>query len=136
MERKSIYFEGHLVVAAIRVLEHRIGSPPAMDQISELLRYSSEQTAYIIRRLGEEGIIRQVEGAFGGRWTVSEYLKLEELPQDFTEPTQLDHALQKFQAEKNRMALKVEAIKEQQALKKKDLFAEIEKKMKKDITKK
>jgi DNA-binding Lrp family transcriptional regulator len=136
MERKSIYFEGHLVVAAIRILEHRGGSPPALDQICELLKYSSEQAAYIIRRLGEDGIIKQVEGVFDGRWTVADHLKLEELPQDSAEPTQLDHALQKFQAEKNKMALKVEAIKEQQALKKKDLFAELEKKIKKDIAKK
>ena len=135
MERKSIFFEGHLVVAAIRVLEHRNGSPPALDQISDLLGFSSEQTAYIIHRLNEESIIKQVEGAFDGRWTVADYIQLEELPQDSTEPTQLDHALQKFQAEKNKMAQKVEAIREQQALKKKDLFAEIEKKIKKDILK-
>ena len=75
------------------------------------------------------------KGAFAGRWTVAEHLKLEALPRESKEPTQLDHALQKFQAEKNKMAQKIEAIKEQQALKKKDLFAEIEKKIKKDISK-
>ena len=107
-----------------------------MDQISKMLKYSSEQTAYIIRILEENGrILKKVEGAFEGRWTVDDFLKLEELPKDITEPTQLDSALQKFQAEKNKMAKKIEAIKEQQALKKKDLFAEIEKKLKKDIAK-
>lgn len=136
MERKSIFGEGHLFVAALRVLEHRTGAPPTLDQIREMLGFGAEQTALISRRLMEEGIVAQVEGAFDGRWLVVNYLKLEELPRDATEPTQLDHALKKFQSEKNKMAQKVETIKEQQALKKKDLFAEIEKKLKKDISKK
>ena len=124
------------MVAAMRILEYRNGYPPSMDQLAEMLGFSSEQTAYLIRRLTEEDIIRPVEGAFGGRWSVAEYLKLEDLPRDSAEPTQLDNALQKFQAEKNKMAQKIETIKEQQALKKKDLFAELEKKIKKDISKK
>lgn len=136
MERKSIFSEGHLVVAAIRILEFRNGSPPSSDQIGEMLGLSSEQTAYIIRRLNEASIIEQVKGAFGDRWTTADYLQLENLPRDTAEPTQLDNALEKFQSEKNKMAKKVEAIKEQQALKKKDLFAEIEQKLKKDISKK
>ena len=136
MKRKSIYAEGHLVVAAIRILEFRHGSPPTADQIAEMLGFLSEQNAYLIHRLNEEGIIQPVEGAFDDRWTLGEYLKLEDLPRDAAQPTQLDHALEKFQSEKNKMAQKVEAIKEQQALKKKDLFAEIEQKLKKDISKK
>lgn len=136
MERKSIFNEGHLVVAAIRIREFRSGSPPSSDQIAEMLNMSAEQTAYIIRRLSEEGIIELVESAFGDRWTTADYLKLEDLSRDAAEPTQLDHALEKFQSEKNKMAQKVEAIKEQQAAKKKDLFAEIEQKLKKDISKK
>ena len=135
MERKSIFYEGHLVVAAIRILEFRSGSPPSTDQIGEMLGLSSEPATYIIRRLSEEGIIEQVESAFGDRWTTADYTKLEDLPRDTSEPTQLDHALEKFQSEKNKMAQKVEAIKEQQALKKKDLFAEIEQKLKKKIVK-
>lgn len=133
MANKSIFLEGHLLVAAIRVLEHRHGAPPTLDLIYEILGLGPEQAALICRRLLEEGIIRQVEGAFDGRWTVADYQKLETLPRDSTEPTQLDHALKRFQSEKNKMTLKVESIKEQQALKKKDLFAEIEKRLKKDI---
>ena len=135
MEKMSIYEKGHLTVATVRILEYCNGSPPSMDQITAMLKFSSEQTAYIIRNLEENGILKKVEGAFEGRWTVDDFLKLEDLPKDISEPTQLDSALQKFQAEKNKMAKKIEAIKEQQALKKKDLFAEIEKKLKKDITK-
>ena len=47
----------------------------------------------------------------------------------------MDEALKQFKAEKNKIALKVESIKEQQAKKQKDLFSEIEKKLKKDLNK-
>ena len=134
MEGKNQYQEGHLFVAAVRVLEHRHGAPPTVDQIAEMLKFSTEQTGWICRRLHQSGIIRLVEGAFGDRWGVEDHLKLEELPRD-TESSQLDEALKQFKAEKNKIALKVESIKEQQAKKQKDLFSEIEKKLKKDLSK-
>jgi DNA-binding Lrp family transcriptional regulator len=135
MEGKNQYQEGHLFVAAVRVLEHRRGAPPTLDQIAELLKFSVEQTGWISRRLQEAGIIKLVEGAFEDRWGIEDYLKLEDLPKDM-ETSQLDEALKQFKAEKNKIALKVESIKEQQAKKQKDLFSEIEKKLKKDLSKK
>jgi DNA-binding Lrp family transcriptional regulator len=134
MEGKNQYQEGHLFVAAVRVLEHHHGAPPTLEQIAEMLKFSSEQTGWICRRLQEAGIVRVVEGAFGDRWGIEDHIKLEALPRD-TEPSQLDEALKQFKAEKNKIAQKVESIKEQQAKKQKDLFSEIEKKLKKDLNK-
>jgi hypothetical protein len=134
MKKKSIYEEGHLFVAAIRVLEHLNNAPPSLDQIAQHLRFSAEQTGLISRRLKEADIIEQVEGAFGQRWTVRDHIKLEALSRD-TKSTQLDDELKKFQSERQKLAAKVESIKEQQEKKKKDLFADIEKKLKKDLAK-
>lgn len=134
MERKNQYVEGHLFVAAIRILEHRHGAPPTLDLIADMLKFSNEQTGWISRRLMESGIIKIVEGAFGDRWGIDDHLKLEDLPRE-SESSQLDEALKQFKAEKNKIALKVESIKEQQAKKQKDLFSEIEKKLKKDLHK-
>jgi len=133
-QSKSLYDEGHLFVAAIRLLEHRNNTPPSLVQISELLGISNEQTGLICRRLTENGIIAQVEGAFSDRWVVADHLKLETLPK-VTEVSELDNALKKFQSERDKLAQKIESIKEQQAKKKKDIFADIEKKLKKDLTK-
>lgn len=132
MKNKSSYEEGHLFVAALRVLEHQNNTPPDMKQISQLLKLSNEQTSLICRRLLELGIVEQVEGAFGDRWSVADHLKLEELPRDVT-ASQLDNEIKKFQSERNKLAEKVASIKEQQEQKKKDLFADIEKKLKKDL---
>jgi hypothetical protein len=134
MESKSLYYEGHLFVAAIRILERRHGAPPALDQISEMLQFSAEQTGLISRRLRDAGIVGQVEGAFDDRWVVADHLCLEQLPRE-VEVSELDNALKKFQSERNKLASKVESIKEQQAQKKKELFAGLEKKLKKDLGK-
>jgi hypothetical protein len=134
MESKSLYHEGHLFVAAIRILERRHGAPPALDQISELLQFSAELTGLISRRLRDAGIVDQVEGAFDDRWVVGDHLRLEQLPRE-VEVSELDNALKKFQSERNKLASKVESIKEQQAQKKKELFAGLEKKLKKDLGK-
>jgi DNA-binding Lrp family transcriptional regulator len=135
MEGKNQYQEGHLLVAAIRILEHIHGAPPTLDQISEMLKFSPEQTGWIARRLQEAGIIRIVESAFGDRWGIEDHLKLEDLPRT-SESSQMDQALKQFKADREKIAQKVESFKEQQAKKQKELFSEIEKKLKKDLSKK
>jgi hypothetical protein len=134
MDRKSLYVEGHLFVAAIRILENQNGAPPALAQIAKIIGVSIEQTGLISRRLREAGIVDQVEGAYDNRWIVADHLKLEGLPRD-VEASQLDSALKKFQSERSQMTQKIESIKQQQAQKQKDLFADIEKKLKKDLSK-
>jgi DNA-binding Lrp family transcriptional regulator len=134
MQGKNQYQEGHLFVSAVRILEHRHGAPPTLEQIAEMLKFSGEQTGWISRRLLNAGIVKIVEGAFGERWGIEDHLKLEDLPRE-SESSQMDEALRQFKAEKNKIALKVESIKEQQAKKQKDLFSEIEKKLKKDLEK-
>ena len=131
-ESKNPYREGHLFVAAIRILEHKNGAPPELKEISELLGFSAEQTGLISRRLQEHGIVKIVESAFGDRWGIEDHLAVEELPKE-TAASQMDEALERFKAEKSKMAQKIESIKEQQAKKQKDLFSEIEKKLQKDL---
>jgi hypothetical protein len=100
-----------------------------------MLKFSPEQTGWLARRLQEAGIIRVVESAFGDRWGVEDHLKLEELPRT-AESSQMDQALKQFKADREKIAQKVESFKEQQAQKQRELFSEIEKKLKKDLAKK
>jgi hypothetical protein len=129
------YLEGHLFVAAIRIVEHQTGSPPELKEISKLLHFSNEQTGLISRRLQEAGIVKVVESAFGNRWGVADHLAIENLPKDAT-TSQMDEALKQFKAEKSKMDEKIESFKVQQAKKQKDLFSELEKQLKKDLSKK
>lgn len=132
MKTRDPYTEGHVFVAAVRICEHRDDTPPSLQQIAELAGFAKDQASLLSRRLEEKGIIRTVDSAFGIRWAVADHLALEDLPRS-NQPSQLDQALQTFQKEKGKMAQKIESIQAQQARKKKDLFADIEKKLKKDL---
>jgi DNA-binding transcriptional regulator GbsR (MarR family) len=134
MSDKSAYAEGHLIVAAIRVHDHLNDSPPDLGEICTCLELSREKVGQLIRRLGKLGIISAVESAYGQRYAITDHLKLEELPRS-AEPSKLDEEIQRFKSERSKMEQKVESIKSQQAQKKKDLFAEIEKKLKKNLNK-
>ena len=132
---KDLYTAAHLFVAAIRVCEHQMSSPPTIDDISKTLAMSLERSNYVCRKLKELGVIDSVEGSYGNRLFVQDHLKIEEIPRDADE-TQLDEELQKFKKSQKALTEKIETIQAQQAKKKKDLFAEMEKKLKQELEKK
>jgi len=134
MTEKSAYTDGHLIVAAIRIHDHLNDAPPSLGEICASLNLSREKVGQFIRRLEKRDIIRPVESAYGQRYAIADHLKLEELPRS-AEPSKLDEEIQKFKSERNKMEKKVESIQSQQAQKQKDLFAEIEKKLKKNLRK-
>ena len=63
MLKKDLYTQGHLVVSAIRVLEHRTGKPPTVEDICQMLLLSLEQGHLLCKRLHEAGVIDREEGA-------------------------------------------------------------------------
>ena len=137
MEEKGqdLYTAAHLFVAAIRVHEHQMNAPPTIDDISKILVMSLERSNYICRKLKELEIIDSVEGSYGNRLFVRDHLKIEEIPRD-ADGTQLDEELQKFKDSQKALTEKIETIQAKQAQKKKDLFAEMEKKLKQELDKK
>ena len=132
---KDLYTAAHLFVAAIRVCEHQMTSPPTIGDISKILAMSLERSNYVCRKLEELGIIESVEGSYGNRLFVRDHLRIEDIPRDANE-TQLDEELQKFKDSQKALTEKIETIQAQQAKKKKDLFAEMEKKLKQELDKK
>ena len=71
--------EAHLLVAAIRVLEHQHKRPPAVDEIAALLGFSKEFTGHLVRVLEPLGIVHAIKSAFDVRVEVREYTRIEEL---------------------------------------------------------
>ena len=130
MAAASLYDQGHLVVAAIRVLEHQKGVPPSVDDINRCLSLSAEQSSRICNRLQEAGVIEVVKGAYGTRAFVRDYLRLEDLPKS-EESAKLADEVKKFQESRKGMEEKIAAFKAQQEEKKKSMFAELDKKLKK-----
>jgi hypothetical protein len=137
METKDQYSQAHLVVSAIRVLDHQQSAPPSIEEVCRMLRYTLEQGYMICRKLKESDIIEIVEGTFGTRLSIKDHTALEQIPRGIQE-SHLDKELRAFQtSRKDRSKEKeIESFKAKQEEKKKTLFAEIEKKLKGGIDQK
>ena len=91
--------DGHLVVAAIRVLAHRDGTPPALDAVAELLGMPPEALRVKLIELQRRGIVAQVESAYALHLEVRDHLALEDLEPE-AQTTAIDDALDDFDRRK------------------------------------
>ncbi len=130
MKPTDIYTQSHLIVAAIRILENKLTTPPSVEQVCEAISLSLEQGNRICNRLKDLEIIDITSGAFGTRLFIVDHLKIEELPRGET-GSSMEAELRKFQDSQKGLEAKVETIKAEQDKKKKDLFADIEAQFKK-----
>ena len=132
MSNNHLYKNAHLIVSAIRILEHKHSGQPTIDEVCEELSYSLEQGYLICRKLKELDIINIVEGSSGVRIFVNNYLNIEQIPIDKKEST-LEEELSKFRNNKKEIEEKVVSIQTKHANRKKDLFDEIQRKFKKGV---
>ena len=114
MDESTLYSDAHLIVASVRVLTHRNHTPPSIENVSEELAFSSEKSNFLCKKLKTMGVIDVVEGAFGTRLFVQDHLKLEE----------------RFKDSRKNFSKKIESFQAEKAKKQKDLFAELDKKLK------
>ena len=131
----DLYKNAHLIVSAVRVLEHQTGTAPSIEKVCRTLSFSLEQGNLIIRKLCELDVLEMMDGAFGTRLFIKNHIALENISRD-QQVDRLQQELEKFQSSRREQSQKIESFKAQQAEKKKNLFAEIEKKLKKDLEKK
>ena len=134
-QKKDLYSNAHLFVAAIRVCEHQNSTPPSLTEICNMLSLSVEKGNFLCRKLHEMGIIELVQGSYGDRLFIRDHLKLEDIPRGEID-SRLEEELKKFQDSQKAFSQKIESFRSQQAQKKKDLFAEMEKKLKDEMGKK
>ena len=101
MEVKAGYEEGHLVVAAIRVLSHQhSGKPPTVEEISKLLQISYEWCGVLVAALDRAGAVLCLTGPFETRVEVLDHTALEDLPRADSAAT-VDQELKEFSAKKD-----------------------------------
>lgn len=135
MNHANLYSSAHLIVAAIRILEHRNSSPPSVENVCDTLSVSLEQGNLLFRKLEELEIIEVVEGPYGTRLFVRNHVMIEEIPKD-SKKSGIEEEIKQFQNTKKDYTKKIESFQAKQAEKQKNLFAELEKKMKKDLSNK
>ena len=125
MVHKPCYEDGHLIIAAARVLSHKADKPPTPDGIAELLGLAPDFVRNLVAALGEEGILKIVENPFEIRVEVKDCTKLEDLPKESEGPSIQDE-LDEFVKRKK---------KEVEATKKMFTVDEMEKKKKEKLSK-
>ena len=129
MDKKDLYDNCHLLVAAIRVLSHQNKFPPSVDSLGTALSFSLEECHYLCRKLEKMGVIDIVEGAFGTKLFIKNHMELESIPLD-EKDTKLKDDIEKFITTKKDYTKEIESIKAEKEKKKKNLFAEIDEKLK------
>jgi hypothetical protein len=134
-KKTNLYYQSHLMVAAIRVFEHLNSRPPTVDDACRVINFSTEQGHFICRKLQEIDVIKAVEGSYGTRLFIDDHLKLEDLPRE-APGNKLEDELKKFQDTQKSFSRKIESFQAQQKQKKRDLFTEMEKKLKEELEKK
>ena len=137
MQDKKIdfYHEAHLFVAAIRIFEHLNLRPPNLDELCRIINFSIERGNFISHKLEDLGIIEAIAGSYGARLYVSDHLKIEDIPRGDPGAKMADE-LKKFQDSQKAFSQKIETLQAEQKQKKKDRFADMEKKLKEELEKK
>ena len=132
---ENLYSSAHLFVSAIRIFEHQNNTPASVEDISRMLKFSVERSHYLVRKLKELSIIDEIEGSYGIRLFIRDYLRIEDIPRE-DDGGKLEAELKKFKESQKELSHKIETIQAKQAEKKKNLFAEMEKKLKQELNKK
>jgi hypothetical protein len=134
-KHKDFYSQAHLLVAAIRVFEHNSSRPPNIEELCQTINFSIEKGNFICHKLEALGIIEAVEGSYGIRLFVRDHLKIEDIPREASD-SGFEDELKKFQDDRKAFTQKIKNFQAQQKQKQEDLFAEMEKKLKKELDKK
>ncbi len=132
MNSNDLYSNAHLIVAAIRILEYRHKKPPLIEDVCKSIPFSIEQGHLLCRKLKDLGIVEMVDGAYGVRLSINDHLQIEKIDRDIKE-THIKEDLEKFKESQKKFSKKIESIKAEQEKKQKDLFAELEQKLKRDL---
>ena len=86
MDSKPSQNQAHLVVAAVRVLAHKQGRPPSVEEVASLLEQSREIMGHQIRALESLQILRTVKSPFDLHVELLQPEKIDELPLEESGP--------------------------------------------------
>jgi hypothetical protein len=95
MPSNPTYEQSHLLAAAIRLLSHKGGRPPTIEEVAALLTEPTELCRVHLRWLSERGIVTLVLNPFETRVELANHLAIEELPRE-EEGRQIEEEVDEF----------------------------------------
>lgn len=129
------YREAHLLVAAIRILQHRKQSPPSIEEVCELLEISTEAGLSACRKLEKLAIVSLSQDPFSIKLSIGDHLAIEKLPRQKEAADSLTRDLETFMAKKKDMDKKIETIQADLQKKKQSLQSDFEARLRREMEK-
>lgn len=132
MNDKSFYAHGHIVMAAIRVLKQQ-KTEVSPQTVSQILQISLEQTYLICKKLDEHGIVEMISSTAGDRLFIRKHQQIEEFSD--AEETSLQDEINNFRNSQTQLEQKASDFQSEKNERQRQLFADIEARLKKSKTK-
>ncbi len=129
MKKNNLYTLAHLVVAAIRIHEHKHSGPPTIENICDTLTISLEEGNRLSLKLSEMQVIEALEKPGGTRLFVKNHIRIEDIARQ-PEINNLQSELDQFKESRKEQINKIKSIQSEQAEKKKKLQEELDQKLK------
>jgi len=136
MDRLSFYQEAHIIVSAIRILEYTLKKTATYEDISSILNITTEHTSMLCVKLKDLEILDFIKGPFGKTGLIIlDHQAIEEIPRE-DEKVDMAAEIEKFkQKSTSELENKIKSFKTTQQEKEKQLFSDIESKLKQELNK-
>jgi hypothetical protein len=98
MAEHDEYREGHLVVAAVRILEYHNHILPREEDVAEFLQWHVDHARVVLRGLRDRGILEEVRSAHDLRLKIADHLELEKLERSQDIGDEIGREMAEFQS--------------------------------------
>lgn len=131
----TLYQKGHLLLSGIRIFEFNNEYAPGIEDLWHMFEsISREDLEFVVRRMENMGVVNVVGAAGSHRIFIGDHLKLEELKEEDKGPS-MENEVAKFKEQQSKIGEKVTQMQAEQKNRKKDLYADMEQKLKAEIAK-
>ncbi len=128
----TLYEEAQILLAGVRLFQHREQRFPSLEELAEWIRFSVESVHHLCNRLEELGALERIRGAFDDRVCLKDPLRAESLRRAPDSPD-IGEDVKHWKEEREKKLKEVEEIfaDRREGKKKKAQFAAIEEKLRK-----
>lgn len=130
-EELTIYYQAHLVAAAVRLFVHQNKRQPVADDIAKTLSASLEKTHHLLHKMIEHDIIELVPSAYKEVIYLRDHTRIEELAEEGEGPSVIEKIKEVEEAKEEKITdIQKRFGPQYEDERKKDLFSQLQQKLK------
>jgi DNA-binding Lrp family transcriptional regulator len=128
----TLYEEAQILLAGVRLFQHREGRLPSLNELAEFTRFSVESVHHLCNRLEKVGALERIRGAFDDRICLKDPLQAESF-REVPDSPDIGKDVKQWKEQRDTRLREVEErfSGESARREKQDQFAEIEEKLRK-----